>query len=206
MVILAKTKEELHLLLKEIFIKIEKLNVRLKDNWQIFPIDSRGINFLGYIIKPDYVKIRKTTKTNFISKISDMNFNRLSDKNANVLGSYWGILKHADCRHLWYKYTNVKEFKDLHISVHDRDFVRYLVDIPLVVTNAWLYQKKGTDWLKFECSYETKDKEESVVKHENVLVSTSGEVLVEAGRKFTPGSFPFKTTIIINDKGYYQFT
>ena len=205
-VILAKTKEELEALLKEIFIEIEKLNVRLKDNWQIFPIEDRGISFLGYVIRHKYVRVRKNTRINFVTKTTKIDFNHLSPKDVNVLGSYWGILKHADCRHLWFKYTGVKTFKDLNVSVHDRDFVKDLIDIPLVITNSWIYQKKGTDWLKFECSYETRNKKDEVIKHENVLVSTSGEVLVEAGKQFTAASYPFETVIIVNDKGYYQFT
>lgn len=40
----------------------------------------------------------------------------------------------------------------------------------------------------------------------NAYISTSGEILVEAGKQFTPASFPFSTIIVIDDKGYYRFT
>ncbi len=144
-VILAETKEELHSIINEIIIKINELHIKIKDNWQIFPIKDRGIDFLGYIIKPDYVKIRKRTKINFINKVSKLNIDNLSNRDVNVLGSYWGILKHADCRHLWFKYINMKNFKDLNVSVHDRDFVKDIIGIPIVITNSWIFQKKGTD-------------------------------------------------------------
>lgn len=61
-----------------------------------------------------YIRVRKTTKINFVSKVTKIDFNRLRERDLNVLGSYWGIFVHADCRHLWYKYTgfhNHDEFK-----------------------------------------------------------------------------------------------
>lgn len=205
-VILSDSKEELHDLLREINIKMAELHVHLKENWQIFPIEDRGISFLGYIIRHDYVKVRKNTKHNFVSKVSKMNMNNLSKHDANVLGSYWGILKHADCRNLWFRYTGVKTYKDLNITVHERDFVKEILYIPLVITWSIIYQKKGTDWLKFECSYNTTDKDGKIIEHKDVLVGTSGEKLVEAGKQFNANSYPFETTIIVDSKGFYEFS
>ena len=105
MVILGKSKQELHLLFYEIKEKIEKLNVQLKSNYQIFPIEARSIDFLGYKIRRSYTLVRKYIKKNFIRKIKTMNFNNLTKRNINVLASYWGILKCADCRNLCKKYS-----------------------------------------------------------------------------------------------------
>lgn len=38
----------------------------------------------------------------------------LTDKDINILGSYWGILKHADCRNLWKIYTKYPTFKEVY--------------------------------------------------------------------------------------------
>lgn len=114
MVIFGRTKEELQQLLKEIMDYMAILHVQLKPNYQIFPIDDRGIDFLGYVSHRKYIRVRKTTKINFVSKVTKIDFNRLRERDLNVLGSYWGIFVHADCRHLWYKYTgfhNHDEFK-----------------------------------------------------------------------------------------------
>lgn len=108
-VIFGKTKQELHLLFEKIKIFTNKLNVKIKSNYKIFPKEL-GINFLGYITREKYIRIRKTTKNNFIKKVKKMNIKRLTEKNINVLGSYWGIFKHADCRNLWHKYINNKIF------------------------------------------------------------------------------------------------
>lgn len=200
-VILAKTKGELHRLLAEIQKKIENLHVELKSNWQVYSVEIKGIDFLGYVIRKSYTLIRKHTKHNFAQKMGAMDFSLLDKQDVNVLGSYWGILSHADCRHLWFIYTGVKEFKDLDIHVHNRDFVRDIIDIPIIVTNSWIIQKKGQEWLKFECEYTVHGQ-----KHDNVLVGTSAELLVEAAKQFNAETYPFKTTIIRNDKEFYKFT
>ena len=102
-IILAKTKRELRELLSEIYIKMEELHVHLKPNWQIYNIEIKGIDFLGYITRHQYCQIRKGTKKRFIAKVSKMDFDHLTDKDVNILGSYWGIFIHADCRRLWKK-------------------------------------------------------------------------------------------------------
>lgn len=111
--ILGETKEELRELFEEIKIKIAELNVSIKEDYQISPISDRGIDFVGYIIRPDYVRLRKATKKNFIKKVSKMDIQNLSDKELNVLGSYWGIIKFADCRHLWKTYVGTDGFKPI---------------------------------------------------------------------------------------------
>ena len=111
-VMFGKSKQELHSLFKEIQNFVEGLNVKIKPNYRIFP-KTIGVNFLGYITRERYIRIRKVTKRNFIKKIRKMNLKNLTDKNINVLGSYWGILKHGDCRNLWEHYTHEKTFKQV---------------------------------------------------------------------------------------------
>ena len=43
------------------------------------------------------------------------------------------------------------------------------------------------------------------VIYDSVYVSTSAEKLVEAGKQFNPSMYPFKTTINVDDKGFYEF-
>lgn len=111
LVILSSHKDFLHQIFYEIKQKIDSLNVQLKSNYQIYNVDRKGIDFLGYRIRQHYTKIRKHVKLNFEHKVLCMNLLQLTDKNINVLGSYWGILKHADCRHLWRCYTNTYTFR-----------------------------------------------------------------------------------------------
>lgn len=120
MTILGNTKEELRKLFNEIKIKIAKLNVNIKSDYQIYNIEIKGVDVVGYIIHESYVKVRKHTKKNFINKVNKINFNNLTDKNVNVLGSYWGILCHADCRNLWKIFTKTSKWEDLKSAIHQQ--------------------------------------------------------------------------------------
>lgn len=60
MVFLAKTKEELQSLVKEVtwYMGLE-LNLEIKDNWSLFRVDERGIDFIGYIFKHGEIRLRR---------------------------------------------------------------------------------------------------------------------------------------------------
>lgn len=200
--VFGNTKEELHNVFKELKSKIEELNVQIKPNYQIYKIETRGINFLGYIIKLDNIRLRKTIKHNFIKAVSKIDFDNLTERDCHVLGSYWGILSYANCRNLWYKYTGVKTFKDLNIKIHDREFVEELINYELTVHNVSVYRKRNEERVKIECSY----KDNTDKEHNNIYVSSGGEKLIEAAKQFTPNVYPFTTTITRDKNNYYQFT
>lgn len=68
-VIFGETKEEL----REIYLFVEyyltkRLLLNIKENWQIFPVAARGIDFLGYRIFPDFILLRKSTAKNIIRR------------------------------------------------------------------------------------------------------------------------------------------
>ena len=56
MVILSSDKKNLHALKDEIREYMRNvLKLELKDNWQIFPVGKRGIDFIGYVFYHDHV-------------------------------------------------------------------------------------------------------------------------------------------------------
>lgn len=62
LVILSDSKEWLHQLKENIDGYLaEHLNLGLKANWQVFPTDVRGVDFVGYRHFYDYKLLRKTT-------------------------------------------------------------------------------------------------------------------------------------------------
>lgn len=62
-VILSPTKEYLHGIFDKLRDLVEgKLHLTIKPNYQIFPVEARGIDFLGYVIRHDYVLVRKHIK------------------------------------------------------------------------------------------------------------------------------------------------
>lgn len=98
-VIFHESKEVLHALLAEIKEKLGEYRLKLKDNWQIFPIDDRGVDFLGYRFWPQKTLLRKTSLRNFTHRlrVKKMTLNealRLRD----AIGTYKGWLKYCDNR------------------------------------------------------------------------------------------------------------
>jgi len=103
-VILHNSKEYLHELKNEIESYLYNiLDLRLS-KWQIFPINSRGIDFVGYVIYPTYIKLRKQIKQNFKTMLHKY-------PNENSISSYKGWLIHGNCVNLWNKYINNENIK-----------------------------------------------------------------------------------------------
>lgn len=92
-VILARSKSALHGLLLEIKKYLGELKLEVKENHQVFPVDSRGIDFVGYVFYHTHIRIRKSIKKNFARKLA-----RNPDHKSK--SSYLGWLGHCDARHL----------------------------------------------------------------------------------------------------------
>lgn len=76
-VILSDDKNFLHKVLIYIKLYVNTIGLKVKDNYQIYPVDSRGINFVGYVVYHIHTLIR--------------------------MCAYYGWLKHADAKNLLYK-------------------------------------------------------------------------------------------------------
>ncbi len=106
LIILNKSKEDLH----EIKIKIDKylseeLQLTIKSNWQVFPVDSRGIDFMGYRHFRNYTLLRKTTYKKFRRKMNKLNKKReLNDSDVCSIRSYEGWLIWCNSYNLRRKY------------------------------------------------------------------------------------------------------
>jgi len=93
LVILSGSKEYLHNLKKEIENYLNsKLDLQLS-NYQVFPVASRGINFVGYVSFHTHTLLRKSIKNRFRRML---NYN----KNKKSIASYNGWLVHANCKNL----------------------------------------------------------------------------------------------------------
>lgn len=106
MVFLASDKLYLHQLLDKIIDRFHnEERLVLKENYQIFPIISRGIDYVGYRIFFDYVLIRRRIERNFVilcEKIIRMD--ELTNHYRSALFSYIGFLQHANTYNLQKKY------------------------------------------------------------------------------------------------------
>lgn len=99
-VILGKNKNDLRVLLSKIkqYLKNE-LDLELS-NYQIYPVVSRGIDFVGYKSYHTHVLLRKSIKQNFIKMIK---YNR----NRKSIVSYNGWLSWGNCINLTKKYLKI---------------------------------------------------------------------------------------------------
>lgn len=115
MVIFASTKEELHYIKQKIFgIIYNFLLVEVKSNYQIFPIDSRGVNFVGYIFYHNKTLLRKSIKIKMFKLINKYKSGKITfDELKRSFASYQGWLKFCDSKNLLRK---IEQLTGLHIS------------------------------------------------------------------------------------------
>lgn len=95
--ILHKDKNYLHKLKQEIEYYLKnKLNLKLKENWQVFPVHKRGVDFLGFKFYHTHTLLRNNIKKSFVKSVKKCN-------NINSIMSYYGWIKASDSYNLMRK-------------------------------------------------------------------------------------------------------
>lgn len=105
-VILARTKEKLHSLLHEMRAYLGGLKLRVKHNYQVFPVDSRGIDFLGYVFYHQKTLLRKRVKQNLCRRVASLNKRKVVPPlkvYQQQICSWWGWCKYCDSIHFMSK-------------------------------------------------------------------------------------------------------
>lgn len=104
-VILSHSKEELHGLLAEIRTYLHtRLKLTVKDNYQVFPVASRSIDFVGYRFYHTHTSLRKSIKKNFARMLAKR-------RNPASIASYYGWAKHCNSRHFLKTVLTHEEFQ-----------------------------------------------------------------------------------------------
>ena len=106
LVLLGANKKKLHKVRKEVEQFLTNLGLTLKGNWQVFRLDKRDIDFLGFrffrnktiLRKRNALRIRRRIKK--ISKKSSLN-----ESDASAIISYWGWIKRSDSYNFYNKYV-----------------------------------------------------------------------------------------------------
>ena len=94
LVILAPDKLYLHSLLAEIKYYLENnLKLIVKENYQVFPVHKRGIDFVGYRFFHTHTLLRKGIKQNFARMVKNK-------PNRASIASYLGWAKHCNSKNL----------------------------------------------------------------------------------------------------------
>lgn len=108
LVILFDNKPELHQILSQIRTYLqEKLKLEVKGNYQVFPVASRGIDFVGYVHYHTHTMLRKSIKKRLARAMA-------SGASDATKASYHGWAKHADTRNLINKlnHENLQRTRD----------------------------------------------------------------------------------------------
>lgn len=83
-VILGSDKEKLQSLLHEMRAYLrDRLKLKIKRNYQVFPVDSRGIDFLGYLFYHSHTLLRKKKYVKY-------------EHFKQQICSWWGWCKYCD--------------------------------------------------------------------------------------------------------------
>lgn len=101
-VILSDSKEFLrHLFFAIRFYLEEFLHLEIKPNYQIFPVDSRGIDFVGYKFFHTHILLRKSIKVRMLKLVRMFEEGLISKEELRRrLFSYFGWAKFCNSKHL----------------------------------------------------------------------------------------------------------
>lgn len=196
-VVLGKSKAELWEIRGIVHERLQQIDLEIKPNERVFPT-AEGIDFLGYVIYPDHVMLRKRIKQKFARKMHEVKSKR---RQQELKASFYGMAKHACCGNLFNKLTGkeMKSFKDLNVAYKPEDgkkrfagavvSIRELVNLPIVVKDFELGVKtsQGEDRcvVSIEQNGEPKKFFTNSEEMKNILQQVSE----------MPDGFPFETTI-----------
>lgn len=196
-VVLAKTKAELWKIRDLVHSRMKELGLTIKSDERIFPV-SEGIDFLGYVIFPDHVRLRKRIKQRMAIKMHEVVSKK---RKRELVASFYGMAKHADCNRLILKLTGkeMRSFKDLNVAYKPEDgkkrfagavvSIRELVNLPIVVKDfeTGIKTEQGEDRciVSIEVNGEPKKFFTNSEEMKNILSQVN---------EMTDG-FPFETTI-----------
>lgn len=103
-VILSDDKDYLRKVLIYIKLYAKTIGLKIKDNYQIYPVDSRGIDFVGYKFYHTHTLIRKSIKQRIMRLVYRYKDKEISKSEFKIkMNAYYGWLKYADTKHLLHK-------------------------------------------------------------------------------------------------------
>lgn len=173
-VLLSDNKEQLRNWIIAIKMYLTKeLKLTLKPNYQIFPVESRGIDYVGYVIRHKYILLRKSIKNNLKKDIRLFKQHKMKPEELiPKLWAYGGWLKYCDSKHLlqkieeWvgFKYSNWRGIETKQYKVRGKYIVIYNVDfhpsyfrVQFIRNHkAYWFKSKSMNlalWLNHFCNY-----------------------------------------------------
>ena len=106
LVLLGSNKKKLHKAREAISDYLNNINLSLKGDWQVFKVNSRAIDFLGFRFYRNKTILRKRNALRIrrrMRKIQKKDV--LTPKDACAVISYWGWIKRSDSYNFYHKYV-----------------------------------------------------------------------------------------------------
>lgn len=144
-VILSDDKEFLRkvLILIKLYLKYV-VHLEIKNNYQVFSVDSRGIDFVGYRFFHTHTLLRKSIKYRMFRLINKYKLGKMTlEKFNESMRAYFGWLKHCDSKNLLQK---IEKDTGIHFSnwegedVKISDFYGKTINIIEVVPYSTYYK------------------------------------------------------------------
>ena len=199
-VVFDSSKDNLHLLFCDIENYLNtNLKLIIKQNHQVFDVDIRGIDFLGYVIRHDYILLRKTIKNRLFRKIYKSNANKITKS----ISAYNGWLKYCNSYNLKNKiiYTMAKKFSDLGIIINKDLFSGEKISITKIINKDILVKSYKLSESKFSSNQCLTI--QINVDGQDRIVFTGSKNLISQIEQINKDDFPIETKIeIINKNGY----
>ena len=106
LVLLGANKKKLHRARIEISEYLNKIKLRMKGNWQVFRVNSRPIDFLGFKFYRDRTTLRKRNALRIRRRIRKIGRkSKLGYRDACAIISYWGWIKRSDSYRFYNEYV-----------------------------------------------------------------------------------------------------
>ena len=100
----------------------------IKQNYQVFPVESRGVNYVGYVTFHDYCLARKQNKKNLCREVAKLRKRGLSDDEIRIqASSRLGFMQHCNSIYLL-KTLNMKTFSEVTNSGGNLTGDKYHID------------------------------------------------------------------------------
>lgn len=212
-VIGAETPQQLTPYIKAVHEAAQEAGLEIKPSEQVFSISDRPLDFLGYIVHEDgQIRIRKHIKQRFARRWKRT---RSRTRRRELVGSFFGMSKHAHARHLFNVITgyNMRDFAELGIKYVAEDGKKHF-DCPTFQLND--LQNRTVVVKDFEMDVPTKNGERMLVLfddeqgREGKFFTNSAELKQLMSKISEAGEIPFRTTIVrrrmAENKYKYCFT
>lgn len=118
MVLFGRNKKELHRVRKIIEQSLKKIGLTLKGNWQVFRLDKRGLDFLGFRFFRTHTILRKRNALRIRRKVRKASKKEcISVHTAASIISYMGWIKYSDSTNFYNTYikpyVNIQKLKEV---------------------------------------------------------------------------------------------